>query len=135
MYFGDFRQRLLSYERLINVIFDDLMQVYAPKHLRVTMSCNPRGGIRSKLVVDSTKRSKDMVVSLRRGIRLKDVGVSDGMTLAQFLPGVADLKVIEDYPTGTTALIRIVERELKKLRNSIGDKCHIVPQSIGRANI
>ena len=55
-YFYDFRQRLLSYERLINVIFDDLMAVYEPIHLRVSMSCNPRGGISAELVIDSNDR-------------------------------------------------------------------------------
>ncbi len=55
-YFFDFRQRVLSYERLINVVFEDLVAVYAPTHLRVTMNCNPRGGISSELVADSTQR-------------------------------------------------------------------------------
>lgn len=55
-YFFDFRQRVLSYERLINVVFEDLMVVYGPKHLRITMNCNPRGGISSELVVDSSDR-------------------------------------------------------------------------------
>lgn len=55
-YFFDFRGRVLSYERLINVVFDDLMEVFAPKHLRITMNCNPRGGISSELIADSTQR-------------------------------------------------------------------------------
>lgn len=55
-YFFDFRQRILSYERLINVLSDDLIAVYKPRHLRITMMCNPRGGISSKLVVDSDTR-------------------------------------------------------------------------------
>jgi 7-cyano-7-deazaguanine reductase len=55
-YFVDFRQRVLSYERLINVVFDDLLEVFEPKHLRVTVNCNPRGGISSELVADSRLR-------------------------------------------------------------------------------
>jgi 7-cyano-7-deazaguanine reductase len=55
-YFHDFRERVLSYERLINVVFDDLMAVYQPTHLRLTIMCRPRGGITSKLVADSSER-------------------------------------------------------------------------------
>jgi 7-cyano-7-deazaguanine reductase len=55
-YFFQFRNKVLSYERLINVVFDDLMAVYAPQHLRVTIKCRPRGGISSKLVADSHTR-------------------------------------------------------------------------------
>lgn len=58
MYFGDFRNRLLSYERLINVVFEDLFAVYAPQHLKVTVECNPRGGISSKLIADSKNREE-----------------------------------------------------------------------------
>ena len=36
-YFQDFRNRLLSYERLINVIYDDIMSTYAPHRLRIEM--------------------------------------------------------------------------------------------------
>ena len=52
-YFFDFRNRLLSYERLINVVYADMMQVYKPKRLRLVMVFNPRGGISSKLTIDS----------------------------------------------------------------------------------
>lgn len=52
-YFFDFRSRLLSYERLINVVYDDLIKVYEPERLRIVMVCNPRGGISSKLTIDS----------------------------------------------------------------------------------
>lgn len=56
LYFFDFRQRRISYERLLNVVFDDLMQVYKPVHLRLTMTCRPRGGISSTLIADSAER-------------------------------------------------------------------------------
>ena len=52
-YFFQFRNKLFSYERIINVIYDDLIQVYDPSRLRVVMEFNPRGGISSKLTIDS----------------------------------------------------------------------------------
>ena len=51
-YFYQFRDKIISYERLINVIYDDLM-LFKPARLRVVMVFNPRGGISSKLTVDS----------------------------------------------------------------------------------
>lgn len=47
------RNIVVSYERLINVFYDHLMEVYDPERLRITMVCNPRGGISSKLTIDS----------------------------------------------------------------------------------
>ena len=52
-YFFQFRRKILSYERLINVVYDDLTQVYDPARLRVVMIFNARGGISSKLTIDS----------------------------------------------------------------------------------
>ena len=52
-YFFQFRSRVLSYERLINVVYDDLVAVYEPQRLRVVMTFNARGGISSKLTIDS----------------------------------------------------------------------------------
>lgn len=52
-YFFAFRSQIYSYERIINVIYDDLMAAYEPQRLRLVMVCNPRGGISSKLSVDS----------------------------------------------------------------------------------
>ena len=52
-YFFAFRNQLYSYERIVNVIYDDMMSVYKPARLRLVMVCNPRGGISSKLTVDS----------------------------------------------------------------------------------
>jgi len=42
-YFYQFRDKVLSYERLINVVFDDMMNVYEPDRLRIVMTFNPRG--------------------------------------------------------------------------------------------
>ena len=52
-YFFAFRNQIYSYERVVNVIFDDLMNVYNPSRLRIVLICNPRGGISSKLTVDT----------------------------------------------------------------------------------
>ena len=52
-YFFQFREKIVSYERLINVVYDDLMAVYEPLRLRLVMVFNPRGGISSRLTIDS----------------------------------------------------------------------------------
>jgi 7-cyano-7-deazaguanine reductase len=52
-YFYQLRSEIFSYERLLNVIYDDFMDVYEPARLRLVMICNSRGGISSKLTVDS----------------------------------------------------------------------------------
>lgn len=53
IYFQQFRNKVISYERLINVIFEDLMTVYRPARLRMVIELSPRGGISSKLTIDS----------------------------------------------------------------------------------
>ena len=53
-YYKDaFRDSPMSYERLANVMFEDLLQVYEPKRLRIIMRLRPRGGISSCLTIDS----------------------------------------------------------------------------------
>ncbi|MBV6640684.1 MAG: preQ(1) synthase [Cyclobacteriaceae bacterium] len=52
-YVFQLRDITVSYERLINIFYDDLMAVYQPDRLRIVMNCNPRGGISSKLTIDS----------------------------------------------------------------------------------
>ena len=47
------RDIVVSYERLINIFYDNLMEVYEPDRLRLVMMFNPRGGISSKLTIDS----------------------------------------------------------------------------------
>lgn len=47
------RNIVVSYERLINVVYDHLMEVYGPDRLRLVLKSNPRGGISSRLVIDS----------------------------------------------------------------------------------
>jgi 7-cyano-7-deazaguanine reductase len=52
-YVYQLRDVVVSYERLINIFYNDLMKVYEPERLRLVMVCNPRGGISSKLTIDS----------------------------------------------------------------------------------
>jgi len=53
LYVQHLRNIVVSYERLINVFYDHLMEAYEPERVRLTMICNPRGGISSKLTIDS----------------------------------------------------------------------------------
>ena len=53
LYIYHLRNIIVSYERLVNIVYDHLMEVYRPDRLRITIICNPRGGISSKLVIDS----------------------------------------------------------------------------------
>ena len=53
IYLQQFRNTIISYERLINVVYDDLIEKYNAKRLRIVMEFNTRGGISSKLTIDS----------------------------------------------------------------------------------
>ena len=57
-YLNHFRDKIISYERLINVIYKDLMNVYKPVRLRIVLETNPRGGISSRLKIDSDWKSR-----------------------------------------------------------------------------
>jgi len=57
-YFNQFRSKIISYERLINVLYEDLMAVYKPIRLRIVLETNPRGGISSRLTIDSDWKSR-----------------------------------------------------------------------------
>jgi len=52
-YCQQLRDIIVSYERLIDVFFQHLVESYEPKKLVVTMIFNPRGGISSKLTMKS----------------------------------------------------------------------------------
>ena len=52
-YFFQFRNTHISYERIINTIYEDLMNIYSPKRIRLVMKFNVRGGITSQLTIDS----------------------------------------------------------------------------------
>ena len=53
VYKDSFRNKPISYERLSNVMFEDIMTVYKPSRLRLMMRLRPRGGISSCLTIDS----------------------------------------------------------------------------------
>ena len=57
-YLNQFRNKVISYERLINVIYADLIDVYKPIRLRIVLETNPRGGISSRLTIDSDWKSR-----------------------------------------------------------------------------
>ena len=57
-YVYQLRNIIVSYERLINVFYDHLMDVYKPDRMRIVMVCNPRGGISSKLTIDSDWKAR-----------------------------------------------------------------------------
>lgn len=57
-YVFQLRNIVVSYERLINIIYDDLVAVYEPTRIRIVMICNPRGGISSKLTIDSDWKAR-----------------------------------------------------------------------------
>ena len=48
-----YRDIIISYERLINIIYEHMMEVYEPARLRLILDCNPRGGIMSRTTIDS----------------------------------------------------------------------------------
>lgn len=58
IYLQQFRNKILSYERFVNVVYEDLMRVYEPDRMRVVMVFNPRGGISSRLTVDSDWKTR-----------------------------------------------------------------------------
>ena len=53
LYLQQFREKIISYERLLNVIYEDILETYKPNRLRLVMKLRPRGGISSKLTKDS----------------------------------------------------------------------------------
>ena len=53
VYKDSFRNKPISYERLSNVMFEDIMTVYKPSRLRLMMRLRLRGGISSCLTIDS----------------------------------------------------------------------------------
>jgi len=52
-YIYQWRNVVVSYERFLDVVYGHLMSVYEPARLRLTLETSPRGGIRSKLTIDS----------------------------------------------------------------------------------
>ena len=52
-YLYQWRNTTVSYERFLEVVFDHMTQVYQPTRLRLVFETRPRGGISSKLTIDS----------------------------------------------------------------------------------
>jgi len=52
-YVYQLRNTVVSYERLINIVYDHMIETFDPARLRLVMNFNPRGGISSKLTIDS----------------------------------------------------------------------------------
>lgn len=71
-YFFAFRSQIYSYERIINVIYEDLTSVYEPARLRLVLVCNPRGGISSKLTVDSDWKARGGKENFKNWVGQKD---------------------------------------------------------------
>lgn len=53
VYLQQWRDIVVSYERFLDVVYEHLMQVYEPRRLRLVLLTKPRGGISSKLTIDS----------------------------------------------------------------------------------
>jgi len=52
-YVYQLRNIVVSYERLINIVYNHMVEEFDPARLRLVMNFNPRGGISSKLTIDS----------------------------------------------------------------------------------
>jgi len=50
MYLLQFRDKHMSYERILDIIFKDINEIYLPHSLKVTLKTQPRGGICSTLI-------------------------------------------------------------------------------------
>jgi len=53
LYLQQYRDVVISYERFLNQVYNHRQEVYTPTRLRLVLDCNPRGGISSRLTVDS----------------------------------------------------------------------------------
>lgn len=54
-YLLSYRDVGIWYESLANRMLEDLVRACAPKHMRLTLECAPRGGLRSTLTVEFTR--------------------------------------------------------------------------------
>ena len=52
-YLYQYRDTIISYERVVDVLYKHLMAVYEPDRIRLEIEFRPRGGITSKMTVDS----------------------------------------------------------------------------------
>lgn len=54
-YLKQFKNKHISYERILRCIKDDFWDIYEPQYLCVTIVTRPRGGITSKLTIRRMK--------------------------------------------------------------------------------
>jgi 7-cyano-7-deazaguanine reductase len=52
-YLFQYRDTIISYERCIAVMYQDLMTAYEPSRIRLEIEFRPRGGISSRMTADS----------------------------------------------------------------------------------
>ena len=52
-YLFQYRDTIISYERALDVMYKHMMEAFEPDRLRIEIDFMPRGGIRSKMTVDS----------------------------------------------------------------------------------
>ena len=52
-YIFQYRDTRLSYERALDVMYKDLKAAYEPDRIRIEIEYRPRGGISSRMTVDS----------------------------------------------------------------------------------
>ena len=53
IYLQQYRDVVISYERLINQLYDHMQEKFKPQRLRLVLDCNSRGGMSSRLTIDS----------------------------------------------------------------------------------
>ena len=52
-YLFQYRDTIISYERALDVMYKHLLEAYDPDRIRIEIEFRPRGGISSKMTVDS----------------------------------------------------------------------------------
>ena len=52
-YLYQYRDTIMSYERCLDMLYKHIKEIYQPMRVRIEIGFRPRGGISSKLVVDS----------------------------------------------------------------------------------
>jgi len=52
-YLIQYRDTIMSYERCVDVLYKHMMATYEPDRIRIEIEFRPRGGISSKMTVDS----------------------------------------------------------------------------------
>jgi 7-cyano-7-deazaguanine reductase len=72
-YLYQFRTVVISYERFLDVVFEHMLDVYHPARLRLVLITQPRGGISSKLTIDSDWAIRGGKEEFRDWVRMEDV--------------------------------------------------------------